>query len=1059
MAKFRYTLDSGVTWVVVDSALPYSITSTMGQAVTVEPIGTPIVITGNVTGAFGELFSTFFAPYNDGDTPEALRVTATAEQKKKIFYEIPPPPRINPIEPTVSKDMFGNTIFAPLKTTDNDRVLDEELDYRLEGVHPTDSTRNAVEGGVFYDNYTKLSDFRRMLLRRWDTKGYAFTLTRPVDLTVEGVRGSYLTTPDADSMLFNGQRDVLKPKPYFRMARHTALDMHGNNADGYLRMNSPNYMPVAGDPSSSKAKQSIVNIVHAPGGISKITLSSAFANKLTSAGAAYVPARNVLGSVPTLPDFFLVSGSTTPGQGVRTLQDANWRYDILSYSTDSESGTMTVTGNYNAPIYTLGGTYSVGNKIDLYIAGTKFSYTVASGSTSLGAIATALRALVATDGRFTSSTVSSNVLTVVSSGLPAATVFWGKLDSGHNVVSTDTATGGTAYWFTQYLVPGIVQSSNRTPGTHADGAQWAHTNADGGTIYQEYVMMDQCTWEGNYDGLVFANSASSDCKLQMTRTNYRWKSHAPDDVSSGSFRLGYTGGVGLIEKHLYDVWNEPRPLDGVGDGIGVTAIGSSGGVPDGTTVMGSDGVERGYASGRPEIKGLIKRGLPPGGDFSPYADNGPNFVHPGYSDFSEFEGAITDITLTGLSTISDDIAVNAAIALIDVTTTNKGGDIDLSIVSSNVNLSQWFLHGRRLVHNRTAFDAGATPGGVATVRLRAVLRGSSPEVAFEKTLNFSVVGGSYAATVTPGFAVNFEGQKSGTAKGTIAISGTTLTVSGTTTYGTFLPGMALSGTNVVANTTIVSQLTSTEPGGVFGGKGTYTVNQTQTVSSTTGTATIIAATNRYPIPFTLTTAAAADRVVVAIISFRAGAVRSISGNVTIGGVVATLINSQTAAQGTTNTSTTYIYQAVVPTGTDGTVDVAFSGTMAQVGVALFSVVGGKRKSSDGLLVPYDLGSGGNTTSNGNAMAAAMSVGVPLGGVIIAGQFNSSAASSGRPVAFIGKSAPASVAGSVSVNSTIGGTTSAPTLTWAGLAQESMNQLNDTGGGPTTMCFVVFAPHP
>lgn len=70
-----------------------------------------------------------------------------------------------------------------------------------------------------------------------------------------------------------------------------------------------------------------------------------------------------------------------------------------------------------------------------------------------------------------------------------------------------------------------------------------------------------------------------------------------------------------------------------------------------------------------------------------------------------------------------------------------------------------------------------------------------------------------------------------------SISGTTLTVT-TLTRGLLAPGQLLidydypSG-NIAANTTIVSQLTSTEPGGALGGTGTYQVSAFQALASET----------------------------------------------------------------------------------------------------------------------------------------------------------------------------------------------------------------------------------
>lgn len=52
MPKFRYSLNSGVNWVVVDAALPFNIPSTASQDVIVEPIGAAVSNLGTVNGNF-----------------------------------------------------------------------------------------------------------------------------------------------------------------------------------------------------------------------------------------------------------------------------------------------------------------------------------------------------------------------------------------------------------------------------------------------------------------------------------------------------------------------------------------------------------------------------------------------------------------------------------------------------------------------------------------------------------------------------------------------------------------------------------------------------------------------------------------------------------------------------------------------------------------------------------------------------------------------------------------------------------------------------------------------
>lgn len=76
------------------------------------------------------------------------------------------------------------------------------------------------------------------------------------------------------------------------------------------------------------------------------------------------------------------------------------------------------------------------------------------------------------------------------------------------------------------------------------------------------------------------------------------------------------------------------------------------------------------------------------------------------------------------------------------------------------------------------------------------------------------------------------GNTQGCSIAAASISGTTLTVTSMTS-GTILNGMVLTGTGVTANTKVVNQLTKTET--YNGGSGTYTVDTSQTVASTSMT--------------------------------------------------------------------------------------------------------------------------------------------------------------------------------------------------------------------------------
>jgi hypothetical protein len=92
----------------------------------------------------------------------------------------------------------------------------------------------------------------------------------------------------------------------------------------------------------------------------------------------------------------------------------------------------------------------------------------------------------------------------------------------------------------------------------------------------------------------------------------------------------------------------------------------------------------------------------------------------------------------------------------------------------------------------------------------------------------------YTTLLLPGNGTNgaqnnlfLDGGTAGDAVFTASISGTTMTVSAVTS-GTIYVGCLITGTGVTANTTITAQT-----GGTTGGAGTYTVSQSQTVSSTT----------------------------------------------------------------------------------------------------------------------------------------------------------------------------------------------------------------------------------
>lgn len=200
--------------------------------------------------------------------------------------------------------------------------------------------------------------------------------------------------------------------------------------------------------------------------------------------------------------------------------------------------------------------------------------------------------------------------------------------------------------------------------------------------------------------------------------------------------------------------------------------------------------------------------------------------------------------------------------------------------------------------------------------------------------------------------------------------------------------------------------------------------------------------------FTATAPAVSDRVMVAVINSHSSTTRTLDA-VTIGGVAATRI-AVASNNVTSNFSNTYIYQALVPAGTDATVVADFSGTVSDVGVGLYSVVGGLRSAATGLLMVVDFATG---TAGANSNPAAVTLGTANGGCIIGGELHSSAPTSGQKMSSV-----ASVA-TVGGDKTISTATNGTLINYSGITQDgSAISMASSGSPTTTMAFVAFAPH-
>jgi hypothetical protein len=709
-----------------------------GGIITIPPIPT--------IGAFGELLPAYFARFNNGVIPEALDPASTPAQKAKYFFIEKTPPRVAPVEPNVTLDLYGDPIFASMTTSDNDRTFDDDLDYEIWMKHPTDPARNGAIGtggsGTPYANFTKMRGGRRTRILGWDTLGNAFTYTsgnggtfgEQQDYSILGPRGDFAATKDADFVLHNGvNSDGVDaggkpvrngPRPNYRLAYAYAKNQHGNNRDPYLRFNDPSSPKMALPVSGNITKDGSTGLV-------SIAFASAFPDKLLADGSAYTSSANQ----PVSGDFFSIDGSSFGGDTTE-LTRFNWKLNIVTVKVNSANGT--ISNNQSAPagspIWTLAGTWLVGDKIDLYLHGTRFAYTVVAGSTSLGAIAAALLALVKADGRFSGSTGTSTAITVVSTA-GKQVAFTCELESGHNVpAGAQFAVGGTAYWFI------LRTPTNTSIGTHADWGQYTQTQ------YFRLLMADLGVGDGNYDTLVAHNGANADTNSQFTRIDSIFKYVAPSDPSSGSFRLGYTLGAGAFDKYIYQLRSQPRPNDTIASGIALSVNGGD------AVLDTSTGVEIAYMPGRPEIKGVVKRKLSTDAPVIDFAMCGTNFVDPGESDVNAFAGVITDLIFMGASTIPESTVTNTALGVFEPVTTNKGGLIDFQIMGSNVSLNHWFLSTRKLRNGFTRFDYETSPiidgKRVVYLDVGASIRGSNPMTIFVKRFYWEIIDDIAASGLT-----------------------------------------------------------------------------------------------------------------------------------------------------------------------------------------------------------------------------------------------------------------------------------------------------------------------
>lgn len=219
--------------------------------------------------------------------------------------------------------------------------------------------------------------------------------------------------------------------------------------------------------------------------------------------------------------------------------------------------------------------------------------------------------------------------------------------------------------------------------------------------------------------------------------------------------------------------------------------------------------------------------------------------------------------------------------------------------------------------------------------------------------------------------------------------------------------------------------------------------------------------------FTLSPGAAAasvktDRVAVAVISATASSSARTISSVTIGGVTATQVAAKVGQNiGNATGSHVYIYQAVIGTATNVDVVVTFGGTMNCAAATVYTYEGGLCSSANNRLMVYDYDVSENTTFG--ASPAGINILVPANGIVIGGMTFAGGLTNGNR-SYLAADNLGSISGTattLAVTPTLGGTSAAPTCTWASSAVANRAVANMVATGSSLysdMLFAVFAPH-
>lgn len=377
------------------------------------------------------------------------------------------------------------------------------------------------------------------------------------------------------------------------------------------------------------------------------------------------------------------------------------------------------------------------------------------------------------DGRaVTAASVAGGVMTVEASPtVPTA------LTPGQNFAlggAVDPAFNGTWTVVAVAVDHFTASAGGRTP-MPADGAAttggtvWAFDAATLGVhadVVQAYgsglvaqLLVHKITATGNYDFLVTGQRIDTGLGAVDTRVsmvNFSYVSVDPQDDGGFSILGGdYDTDAGTVSARgarrakleLYEVWHQGRPTDNFANAI----IPQAGRSVDGKAF----GMRVGHVLGETiasyptnptsEIRGVIFKGVPPGGDFTPWGSVGHDYVRLGYVE--EVAEAPAAISLSGVTYVADDPR-GTVIGIIDAPGYGGGAVLDVTLVDDA---------GGRVQVVANELQRGPTPddGSTFDVTLRATVRSSGAW--FEQTHAITclpAVAPAYGAMSDPD-AVNF----------------------------------------------------------------------------------------------------------------------------------------------------------------------------------------------------------------------------------------------------------------------------------------------------------------